>query len=250
MYSSEIERLARYLIGNNVQSADLSRFLVLDTFANVKASAILILGISGDGHLRTESSFGVPQEVVDCLGTVPLGAEIPLIAGFRSNQFALISREDSKEAFPKLHEGKGMPKNVASIALCPILPYGGFALAMDCMPEASQEHEMFFRAVGTLATLHFNRLQFGDAQISSRNQRGGNKENVELTQRQKLIKKLIEDGYTNIAIANEIGYSESLVKQETMTIYSILNIAGRKALREHSGNIEHEDSKLDAVASR
>jgi len=61
---------------------------------------------------------------------------------------------------------------------------------------------------------------------------------------------LIEDGYTNIAIANEIGYSESLVKQETMTIYSILNISGRKALREHSGKIEYEDSNLDAVASR
>jgi DNA-binding NarL/FixJ family response regulator len=40
----------------------------------------------------------------------------------------------------------------------------------------------------------------------------------------------MENGYTNIAIANEIGFSDSLVKQETMTIYSLLNISGRKEL--------------------
>lgn len=247
MYSGEIERLARFLIGTNVNSSDLSRFLVLDTFTNVKASAILIFGITGEGHLKTESSFGLPQEIVNHLGTVQLGDETPIIAGFRSNQFALISREDSKEVFPNLHEGNGMPENVASLVLCPILPYGGFALALNCEPESNHELEMFFRAVGTLATLHFNRLQFDSSQVLRKSQRSTQNGDVELTQRQMLIKKLMENGYTNIAIANEIGYSESLVKQETMAIFSILNISGRKELLNYSENNEIESSSHDEV---
>ena len=247
MYSGEIERLARFLIGTNVNSSDLSRFLVLDTFANVKASAILIFGISGEGHLKAESSFGLPQEIVIHLTDVQLGEERPMVAGFRSNQFALISREESKQVFPKLHEGNGMPENVASLVLCPILPYGGFALALNCEPETSYELEMFFRAVGTLATLHFNRLQSNSLPVLRKSQRSTQNGDVELTQRQMLIKNLMENGYTNIAIANEIGYSESLVKQETMAIFSILNISGRKELLNYPENNEIKSSSHDEV---
>jgi DNA-binding CsgD family transcriptional regulator len=224
----------------NVNSSDLCRFLVLDTFANVKASAILIFGISSDGHLKAESSFGLPQEIVNHLTDVQLGEERPIVAGFRSNQFAVISRQDSKEVFPKLHEADGIPENVASVVLCPILPYGGFGLALNREPETSYELEMFFRAAGTLAALHFNRLQFAVSPVSSKSQRSTQKGKGELTQRQLLIKKLMENGYTNIAIANEIGYSESLVKQETMAIFSILNISGRKELLNSSKNHEIE----------
>ena len=234
MYSVEIERLARYLIGTNENSSDLCKFLVLDTFTNVQASAILLLGISGDGHLQIESSFGLPNEVISSLGTVPLSADIPIIAGFRSNQFALISREASRGLLPELHEGNGIPEGVASLVLCPILPYGGFALALNCEPDLDQGLEMFFRAVGTLAALHFNRLQFLGSSNSSKKQRSPKNGKVELTQRQTLIKKLMENGYTNLAIANEIGYSESLVKQETMAIYSLLNLEGRKDLLKYS----------------
>jgi DNA-binding CsgD family transcriptional regulator len=247
VYSGEIERLARFLMGTNVNSSDLCRFLVLDTFADVKASAILIFGISGEGHLKAESSFGLPEEIVNHLTDVRLGEERPIVAGFRSNQFAVISRQDSKEVFPKLHEADGMPENVASVVLCPILPYGGFGLALNREPETSHELEMFFRAVGTLAALHFNRLQFAGSPVSSKSQRFTQNGKGELTQRQLLIKKLMESGYTNMAIANEIGYSESLVKQETMAIFSILKVSGRKELLNSSQDYEVEASDQDAV---
>jgi DNA-binding NarL/FixJ family response regulator len=46
----------------------------------------------------------------------------------------------------------------------------------------------------------------------------------------------MEKGFTNPAIAAEIGYSESLVRQETMAIYSLLDISGRKELLERKPN--------------
>ena len=51
-----------------------------------------------------------------------------------------------------------------------------------------------------------------------------------LTARQEEILKMIRAGETNDEIAEKIGYSASLVKQETMLIYSKLGISGRRDL--------------------
>jgi DNA-binding NarL/FixJ family response regulator len=52
----------------------------------------------------------------------------------------------------------------------------------------------------------------------------------ELSERQKVILDLIEHGKTNNIIARELGFSESLIRQETISIYKKLGIQGRKNL--------------------
>jgi len=42
---------------------------------------------------------------------------------------------------------------------------------------------------------------------------------------------LIEDGNTNFAIAEKLGYSESLIRQESIAIYRKLGILGRRDLK-------------------
>lgn len=49
-----------------------------------------------------------------------------------------------------------------------------------------------------------------------------------LSSRQKIIFELMLDGSTNKAIAKAIGYSESLVKAESVMIFKTLNLSGRK----------------------
>jgi LuxR family maltose regulon positive regulatory protein len=51
-----------------------------------------------------------------------------------------------------------------------------------------------------------------------------------LTPRQEKILDLMRSGLTNEDIAQKIGYSSSLVKQETMLIFSKLGVSGRKDL--------------------
>lgn len=53
-----------------------------------------------------------------------------------------------------------------------------------------------------------------------------------LTQRQEKILELLKLGKTNKSIAQLIGYSESLVRHETMIIYKKLRVEGRHELRE------------------
>jgi DNA-binding CsgD family transcriptional regulator len=51
-----------------------------------------------------------------------------------------------------------------------------------------------------------------------------------LTDRQNLILNAILKGYTNRQISQEIDYSESLVRQETILIYKYFNVQGRAEL--------------------
>lgn len=51
-----------------------------------------------------------------------------------------------------------------------------------------------------------------------------------LTERQDLILTLIQQGLTNVIIAQRLGYSESLIRQETITIYKKLGVNGRRDL--------------------
>ena len=48
---------------------------------------------------------------------------------------------------------------------------------------------------------------------------------------QLVIAGLLERGYNNAEIGLEIGYSESLIRQETVAIYRKLNVTGRKAMQ-------------------
>lgn len=50
----------------------------------------------------------------------------------------------------------------------------------------------------------------------------------ELSARQLEILRLMSAGKTNAAIARELGYSESTVRQETMVIYRALGVDGRE----------------------
>lgn len=53
-----------------------------------------------------------------------------------------------------------------------------------------------------------------------------------LTQRQEKILEMLRAGKTNKSIAQIIGYSESLVRHETMIIYKKMRVEGRHELRE------------------
>ena len=56
-------------------------------------------------------------------------------------------------------------------------------------------------------------------------------QNRELTSRQARILELIKEDRTNASIATILGYSESLIRQETIIIYKKLGIDGRRELK-------------------
>lgn len=235
MYTGDIERLARYLMSPGLTVPDVCKFLVLETFARMKTSAVYASEITEDGYLAPVGTFGVAKTIVTDWGNIPLTIDAPLTNAVKTNQLVLIRREEAIEKYPILIEYKGIPEKWDSYLVTPTLPFGAIALTLDSVPEIEPELESFLRAVGALASLFIQRTQVRVEPYNRKHPSVRIKRQGALTERQVLIKQLMEKGFTNSAIANEIGYSESLVRQETMAIYSTLNISGRKDLLGNSG---------------
>ncbi len=89
--------------------------------------------------------------------------------------------------------------------------------------DMSEGDDLFYQNLQSLMQIYFSKIGKVSLEI-------GDLFGKALTARQEEILKMIRLGETNEAIAEKIGYSASLVKQETMLIYSKLGISGRRDL--------------------
>jgi DNA-binding CsgD family transcriptional regulator len=232
MYLEEIEHFAHMLMNPGLTMTGVCKFLVLETFTRWRPSAVYAGEITDDGFIAPVGAFGLPAEVVRDWGNIPLAAEAPLSDSIKSDQIILLKREEASERYPILMDYKGIPDKWDSYLVCPTLPYGVFALTLNSVPDVDKELESLLRTVGSLVSLYMSRDQFKVETYKLKNPVKQKSRAGALSERQMIIKGFMEKGFTNTAIAAEIGYSESLVRQETMAIYSTLHISGRKELLE------------------
>jgi DNA-binding CsgD family transcriptional regulator len=232
MYTAELEKLARYLMSPGLTVPEVCKFLIFETFASLKPSAIYMTEITEDGCLAPVGFFGLNQKTIQGWGNIPLTEDLPFTRAAKSDVLLLVEPKEVLDEYPSLENFSGIPVNWDSHLICPVLPFGVFSLTLNSVPAMHSEFESFIRAAGALAALHLMRANFRIETFNRKNQKTGEQRTGFLTDRQLMIKKLMEKGYSNPAIAAEIGYSESLVRQETMAIYSTLNISGRKELLE------------------
>jgi DNA-binding CsgD family transcriptional regulator len=81
----------------------------------------------------------------------------------------------------------------------------------------------FYQNIQSLLQIYFSRI--GKVSLGI-----GDLSGKPLTSRQKVVLDYMKQGLTNEEIAVKIGFSTSLVKQESMLIFSKLGISGRKGL--------------------
>ena len=203
---------------------------MLETFVNLKATAIYTAEITNDGYLSPLGTFGIPEKTVARWGNIPLNIEAPLSDAVREDKSILLKRAESAERYPILASYGGLPERWESYLVTPVLPHGLIALTLNSIPKVDKELELFMRTVTSIALQHFFRFKYTSGKQAQGVRDKDFKKAGVLSERQLIIKSLMEKGLSNPAIAEQIGYSESLVRQETMVIYSTLNISGRKEL--------------------
>ena len=107
-------------------------------------------------------------------------------------------------------------------------------LGIFCSPviEPDAETDAFMRAIGNLFSLHVYRTldtphpernKTSKLTLSSSDSHAG-----ELTERQKLILRMLSEDRTNLGISELLGYSESTIRQETIKIFAKLGCHGRE----------------------
>jgi DNA-binding CsgD family transcriptional regulator len=236
MFLKAATELANFLAGSKRDHEDLSKFLVFKTFAHFSPTALYIAEITEDGCLSPTGGYGFEKTAIATWGRFPLNMHVPITDAVRHDKCIVIDRIDYFfEQYPILQEIGNFSTDWGAVVAWPMLPFGvGFAF-LESAPTNNSEFEEFLRLIGAVIVLDILSREVMSTTIQVENTSHKKPVSTHLSNRQKVILEKLAKGATNSEIALEIGYSESLIRQETIEIYRILGVSGRKELITSAG---------------
>jgi DNA-binding CsgD family transcriptional regulator len=200
---------------------DLTSFLSLKHCPSGEVSRVYVAKILDAENLRIEAAHGFEPE--NCY----IGKVFPLEIGRPSGRAILennlifeVNKPEYYVKYPAI-KNSPIPYPWSSQVSIPI----NHQYFMQCGRYAPmiEGDELFYQNLQSLMQIYFNKIGKVSTEI-------GDLYGKPLTKRQSEILDLMQSGKTNEEIAAKIGFSASLVKQETMLIFSKLGISGRRDL--------------------
>jgi len=237
-HSSALFDLAQFIY-QNPHPDDLCQFLATRVCPTGELARVYVGRLDNDGVIRTEAAFGYSLEV-DVMNVVtPLELDRPMPDALRNKRVVVGNKEDILQTYRGY-----LPLDIrspwVSTAAVPTLGNIVFVFRLQCAIDSKEFAEVYFRIVGALLSFYNfesarakNRL-FDGVKASRKIENSRIQKGTPLTERQELIIELIQSQKTNSQIAHLLGYSESLIRQETIIIYQKLGVSGRRELIEIS----------------
>lgn len=200
---------------------------------------VYLARLDQDGFFRTVASFGYAKESKIHDYKVGLLRDVPMPDAYLRSEVITFNREELPLKYPKF-QTIDQRSPWESLAITPTLA-GGFVFVFRLqipLPKGNST-KLYFEAIANILSFYRKECsQSRNAQleplkleVSTDSPKKEEMRNRPLTKRQRTILALIQEGLTNPQIANEIGYSESLVRQESVLIYAKMGIRGRVDLR-------------------
>lgn len=246
MQAEKILALSGFLAMSPKSYNEIAQFLVMNTFSEEKFLRIYMGEVLETGVLCAIGGFGWESGQFSAIGEIPLQTKLPITDAINSSKVLVKhSGNDFDLSFP-ITEELGIPKDWISEVSVPIYPIGGMTLYSSIEIELSEAMEIFFVAVGSLLGLYASRLPEALVEVARAVKEKIDLNQVPLSDRQYIIAGLLERGFNNSQIGLEIGFSESLVRQESVVIYRKLQVSGRKAMQAiQSLRLEDELRNID-----
>jgi DNA-binding CsgD family transcriptional regulator len=218
-YLEIINELTREIARPGITSDGLCQFLTFKTLSFLNPSALYINQLHDDGIVRNISVSGIDQDIQASWKEVVFSESLPSNDAMRSEKMIwLADSTDWNNQYPDLAKYMLVEQSNTFIAI-PIDVPGSAVASIGIMSSSvhrqARDVTSFLWTVGGLVSLYFTNYKT---------------EHVEdyLSPRQLEILEYMRDQYTNPEIAKELGFSESTIRHETIRIYQILKVAGRK----------------------
>ena len=230
-FMAKILELSQFTGDMHSDVDDISRFIVVRTLSELDP-VVFYVGWIHDGFELVElTGFGYSRDLENSVKNIPLRAKNPLTFSVTHNKLVLIhnTKADLKD-FPDLDTDDPRIKGWKTCLAWPINSHGGAIAFFNSEFELSNLSEKFIMTIGSISGLAFKIALDCDWTAYARKSQKVGVNNDAPTPRQEIIIKRMRNGLSNKAIALELGYSESLIRQETIAIYKIFSVAGRKEL--------------------
>ena len=243
------QQLAEFFVHAKELKDDLDevlKLLCLKTLNEYEIEGMIFLNLESKGVLKPRSAFGVDLQELNMLDhEFPLREESPCSDAIKDQKLVFVENLQSEKTRFKETCLAPLPPHINSVVAFPVNEGAraiGALLAISPSkkmksPQLVDILQAIATTIGALLTeesrrRHFPSTHNGEVQMNRKSEITEYSElstpsNSELTERQNLILQMIADGRTNADIADLLGYSESLIRQETIRIYSKLACSGR-----------------------
>jgi DNA-binding CsgD family transcriptional regulator len=223
--------LASFLTVGRRSTEEITKFLALRTFSQFSATSVYFAEILDDGFLLPHSGFGFEKSTIASWGRFSISMHIPITDAIRQDDVVVLdSAEKFLDEYPVLKGVPNFPGEWQAAVAWPILPFGAGHAHFNAPLTVDAEFKSFLKLVGAIVAQHLMVREENQTIPLFKGSQARKSGREKMTDRQTVILELICKGATNREIANEIGFSESLVRQETMEIYLKLGVSGRKEL--------------------
>ncbi|MDP1720301.1 MAG: LuxR C-terminal-related transcriptional regulator [Candidatus Nanopelagicaceae bacterium] len=202
---------------------------MLDTFYEFSATNLLLTVARSDGIVHKPADFGFDPQVMKNFTPRSIIVDTRMDAVLRTGEIVDCGSFEEFDFATQNYGPMMFPDGFKSSFAFPI-PHVGIGLVFSSdrvklTPGARQ----FLAAIGGVLAMRFSQPEYRE-KMGFHN--GSKNQIVEfaLTPRQWIILGAIRRGLTNSAIASELEFSESLIRQETVQIYRKMGVSGRKEL--------------------
>lgn len=221
-YLNQLTPLIEFLETPSLSPEALANFLVLRTFSQLDAEVVYFDRLDKDKVVRLIASYGMKPEVENEWREFSFDLDLPPCDAIKSNKIIWLAEpEDWLSLYPQLAQ-RSLDNDRPTHICVPISVAGGasgtIGIALKQSIKQDKTNLGFISAVAGLVSLYFTSIYEGAADSSSEY----------LSPRQMKILHLIYEGLTNNEIADKLGFSDSTIRQESMRIYQILKVTGRK----------------------
>lgn len=185
--------------------------------------------VDPDGNVRCENIEGFSKHEVITKTKFHISDNRPITVAARTQKIVWAHSSNVKELFPDFYHFDSYTSWESMV----VLPVGLARVYGFSFPTNHINREginIYLDAVTSILKVYESAVEIKTS-LGSRTFLDGS-EIQPLSDRQNSILELIKQGKTNKEIADIIGYSESLVRHETIIIYKKLRVEGRHQLRE------------------
>jgi len=225
----EIRRLLEFQRTNGGSMQLLLDFIAEDTFKSFSPISVYAAIVRSNGAIFIPFHWGYNSHLAQGSAEPILDENTPGYDAYKN--IRVVEAGNYREyAFYRLDTAPlFFPNGFESSLILPIPDYGVILMFSPEKIVVDETLENLLRCVGEIASLSIIHVDHGvkfEVDINDPEPLAL----LPLTPRQWAIKDAMLRGLTNGAIAREMNFSESLIRHETIRIYSKLGINGRKEL--------------------
>lgn len=237
MFFPYVSEFLEYLSQKELTLDEIMAHVVIETLFPLKATSAFISELNSNNQVSYVTRYGIEQTSAEPYPILySLNDRYPITDAIRDRSTVWINTLPQwPDDYPLL---KDLPyTNGEKSFICfPIekrgTPVSVFGIFCDPVIQPDTEIESFLKSIGNLLSLYIYRyldLHPDKRAFTYKHTIESNGiSHAKLTERQRVILRMMSEGRTNTSIGEILGYSESTIRQETIKIFATLGCHGRR----------------------